>query len=132
MVDAAGSMKPVSVGAGVDQCEGGGEGEPAGASISDIVATKGGDSGGAGGMGSSEEGEAGMNSSGAGEHEGDDSVKGPGGRVSKVVKKALTAKRAAVRLYRAVESGGVHSCPHHSSAAPPRFATSWSSLQAVT
>jgi hypothetical protein len=80
MVDAAGSMKPVSVGAGVDQCEGGGEGEPAKASLSDIVATKGGDSGGAGGMGSSEEGEAGMNSSGAGEHEGDDSIKGPGGQ----------------------------------------------------
>ncbi len=74
MVDAAGLMKPVSIGTGVDQCEGGGEGGPAGASLSDTVATKGGDSGGAGGMGNSEEGEASMNSSSAGEHEGDDSV----------------------------------------------------------
>ncbi len=56
-------MKPESKGAGADWCLAGGEGEAAGPSLSDAVATEGGGSGGAGGAGSSEAGETGTVSS---------------------------------------------------------------------
>jgi hypothetical protein len=61
-VDAAGSVKPESIGADADRCGAGGEGEAAGPSISDAVAT-GGVSSRAGGAGISEAGETGAVSS---------------------------------------------------------------------
>jgi hypothetical protein len=61
-VDAAGSV-PECIGAGADQCGAGGEGEAAGLSLTDAIATEGVSSGGAGGAGSSEAGETGAVSS---------------------------------------------------------------------
>jgi hypothetical protein len=65
MVDAAGALKPVSIGTGIDRCEDGGKGKMAGASLSDTV----GDSGGTCSVASSEEGEDGM-TSGSGDASG--------------------------------------------------------------
>jgi hypothetical protein len=44
MVDATGTVEPVSV--GKDRCEGGGKGESAGASLTESIAAEGDDSGG--------------------------------------------------------------------------------------
>ncbi len=91
-MDAAGSVKPESIGAGTDRCGAGGEGEAAGPSISDAVTTGGVGSRGAGGAGSSEAGETGaVSSSNAvvdgvmgvdGLGGGDDGVVGHGGEAS--------------------------------------------------
>jgi hypothetical protein len=43
-----------------------------------------------------------------------------------------TMKKMAARLCRTEEREGARSCPHPPSAASPHYATSWSSLQAVT